>query len=120
MAYGIDYRKRAIELLAEGQSCQAVSEILGIDRKTLYNWKNRNEAGCLGTSYPAKRGAYRIDEAELKAHLEEHPDAYLAELAGIAGGSTHGVRHALKRLGISRKKRHPSTESEMKINEQAT
>jgi transposase len=117
MAYGIDYRKRAVELLGEGQSCQAVSEILGIDRKTLYSWKKRNEAGCLGTSYPAKRGAYRIDEAALKAHLEEHPDAYLAELAVIAGGSTHGVRHALKRMGIRRKKRHLSIGNEMKSND---
>jgi transposase len=57
MAYSIDYRKRAIELLAEGQSSQRVSKTLGIDLKTLYSWRKRNEAGCLGASYPQRRAA---------------------------------------------------------------
>jgi transposase len=117
MAYSKDYRKRALELLGEGQSCRAVSETLGIDRKTLYTWKKRNEEGQLGASYPKRRGAYRINEAAIKAHLEEHPDAYLAELAVVAGGSTHGVRHALKRMGITRKKRPLSIVNEMNLND---
>lgn len=119
MAYSLDYRKRAIELLEEGSSVQELSKMLGVDRKTLYNWKKREERGELETNYPARRGAYRINEAALKAHIEEHPDAYLAELAVIAGGSVEGVRHALKRLGITRKKRHLSTVSVMNSNDKA-
>ena len=104
MAYSLDYRKRALELLEEGKSCSEVSELLGVDRKTLYSWRKRNEAGQLGASYPSKRGAYKLDEAAIKTHLKKHPDAYLSELAGVAGGSVQGVRHALKRMGVTRKK----------------
>jgi transposase len=119
MAYSLDYRERAMELLEEGKSQTEVSELLGVGRKTVGAWKKREEAGILGTNYPAKRGAYRIDEAALKAHLEEHPDAYLSELAEVAGGTAQGVRHALKRMGITRKKRHLSIESGMRLNGKA-
>ncbi len=117
MAYSLDYRERAMELLEEGKSSQEVSETLGIDRKTLYIWRKRLEEGHLGTNYPSKRGAYRIDEAALKTYLEDHPDAYLSELAEVAGGTVQGISHALKRLGISRKKRQHSTLSVTKIND---
>jgi excisionase family DNA binding protein len=75
MGYSKDYRKRAMELLEEGKSQTEVAELLGLNRRTLYEWKKREEAGCLGTSYPSRRGAYRINEAAIKAHLEKEPDA---------------------------------------------
>ena len=105
MAYGIDYRKRAMELLAEGKSQAEVAELLGVNRKTLYEWKKRD--GDLETRYPSRRGAYHIDEEAIKTHLAERPDAHLSELAAVAGGTTQGIRHALKRMGITRKKDPP-------------
>lgn len=116
MAYSMDLRKRAMELLEAGKSQTEISELLGINRKTLYEWKQRD--GELGTWYPSRRGAYHIDEAAIKAHLEKEPDAYLSELATVAGGTAQGVRHALKRMGITRKKRQLSTSNEMKAKEQ--
>ena len=116
MAYSLDYRNRAMELLGEGKSQTEVAELLGIGRKTVGSWKKREEAGNLGTSYPSRRGAYYINEEAIKAHLAEKPDAYLSELAEIAGGTVQGIRHALKRMGIRRKKRHQRTESVTKIN----
>jgi len=54
MAYSFDYRKRAIELLEEGSSVQELSKMLGLDRKTVYDWKKREERGELETTYPAR------------------------------------------------------------------
>lgn len=116
MANSLDYRERAMELLEEGKSQTEVAELLAVNRKTLYEWKQRG--GELGTSYPSRRGAYHIDKEAIKAHLEKEPDAHLSELASVAGGTTQGVRHALKRMGITRKKRRLSTVNEMKAKEQ--
>ena len=118
MANSLDYRERAMELLEEGKSQTEVSELLGVGRKTIGAWQKRQESGSLETSYPSRRGAYHIDKEAIKAHLEKEPDAHLSELASVAGGTTQGVRHALKRMGITRKKRRLSTVNEMKAKEQ--
>ena len=117
-AYGVDYRKRALELLAEGKSQTEVAEVLGVNRKTLYEWQKRD--GDLETRYPARRGAYHLDEAAIKAQLDEQPDAHLSELAAGAGGTPQGRRHALKGRGMTRKKRHHSMVNVMKRNAKAT
>jgi transposase len=118
MAYSPDIRERALALLNEGHSLRAVEAMLRVHNRTLSNWKKRAGEGRLGVSYPRSRGAYRINDEALKAHLKTHPDAYLKELAAVAGGTAQGIRDALKRLGISRKKRHRSTESGTKKREQ--
>jgi transposase-like protein len=43
MAYSTAYRKRAMELLEEGKSQTEVAEILGLNRRTLYEWKNEKK-----------------------------------------------------------------------------
>jgi len=104
MAYSLDYRERAMGLLTEGKSQTEVAELLGVGRKTVGEWKKRQESGHLGTNYPSSRGAYIINEEAIRAHLDQQPDAYLSELAAVAGGTVQGIRHALKRMGITRKK----------------
>lgn len=111
MAYSVDMRKRALELLEEGHSLRSVEAMLGVHNRTLSNWKKRSAEGRLAATYPRSRGAYRIDDEALKAHLKTHPDAYLEELAEVAGGTAQGIRDAMKRLGISRKKRRRNTRS---------
>jgi transposase len=111
MAYSVDMRKRAIKLLEEGHSLRAVEAMLGVHNRTLSNWKKRWAEGRLAAAYPRSRGAYRINDEALQAHLKTHPDAYPEELAEVAGGTPQGIRDALKRLGISRKKRRRNTKS---------
>ena len=47
----------------------------------------------------------KIDPDKLKKYIEEHPDAYLREIAEEFGCSVNAVSKALKRLKITRKKR---------------
>lgn len=120
MAYSLDFRKQCLRLLKEGNSYSKVSHLLKVSRKTLKEWQEREEKGDLAANYPKRRGAYTIDEEKLVMHLNENPDAYLYELAELLDASVQGVSHALKRLGISRKKRRPNTVSVMKQNEKPT
>ena len=84
----------------------------------MYEWKQRE--GDLATRYPARRGSYHINEEAIKAHLAKEPDAYASELAVVAGGTAQGVSDALKRMGITRKKRHHRIVNAMKKNEPTT
>jgi transposase len=80
MAYGLDMRKRAMELVDDGKSFCAVGEMLGVSWWTVSNWHKRYKEDRLGAEYPKHRGAYTINDESLLAHLEEHPDSYLEEL----------------------------------------
>ena len=116
MAYGDDFRKRAMSMLVEKKSVIEVSRLLDIGYSTLHRWKKRQEDGKLGARYPSRRKAYKLDEEKLKLYIEKHPDAYAREIT-VALGSTRGtVASALKRLNITRKKRLRSTGSGMKKN----
>lgn len=120
MAYSLDFRERALALVDEGRSYSDVSRLMGVQRKTVSEWKQRRDQGQLAVSYPKRRGAYKINETALKAELKKRPDAYLAELASVAGGSEQGIRHAMKRLNITRKKRPRTTKKETKVNAKPT
>lgn len=120
MAYSLDLRERAIALLEEGKSSREVGEVLGISDRTVLIWKKRHNEGRLAAHYPASRRAYHINDEALQAHLKTHPDAYLEELAEVAGGTPQGILHALKRLNITRKKRPRSIGKEMKKNARPT
>ena len=52
-----------------------------------------------------QRGFRKIDPEKLKAYMAEHPDAYQSEMAEVFGCSESGIRDALRRLKITRKKR---------------
>jgi len=104
MIYDIKYRQRAIEYWGEGHSKKETAEVFKVDPSTLHRWKSRlNETGGLE---PKKRETTwrKIDPAKLKEYVEQHPDAYLKEMAEAFGCSAVAIFKALKRLKISRKK----------------
>ena len=117
MAYGEDFRKRAMVMLAEGKSAAAVCRLLGVGYVTLHRWKKRHAEGQLAAEYPKRRKAYKINEEALKSYVAAQPDAYVEEIATAIGSRPGTVSSALKRLKITRKKKHLSTGSEMRKNE---
>ena len=116
MAYSLDMRERAIELLGAGRSKAEVSEMLGVGRTTLLRWEQRAVRGELAAHYPSVRGGRKVDDEKLKEYVKNHPDAYQAEIGDAIGAKENTVCRALQRLGITRKKRPRSTENEMKKN----
>ena len=120
MAYGLDYRKRALDLLDEGYSLKGVSEILNVGVTSLKRWKKRRNRGQLAAEYPSSRSAYKIGEDKLKTYIQDNPDSHLNEIAQAIGSRRSTVHSALQRLGITRKKRRRSTVSGMKANAEFT
>ena len=117
MAYSLDMRQRALELLKEGKTKKEVSQMLGVGRTSLLRWEKRESKGELGATYPKTRGGFRVDDEKLKAYVAQYPDAYQSEIAEAIGAKENTVCRALKRLKISRKKRPRSTEKGMKKSE---
>ena len=120
MAYSLDMRKRALELLGENNTKETVSKMLGVSRTTLLRWEQRSAKGELAASYPKKRGGFRVNDQKLKEYVAKNPDAYQAEIADAIGAKENTVCRALKRLNISRKKRHRSIGNEIQKNEVLT
>jgi hypothetical protein len=60
-------------------------------------WKNTYK---IDSRTPSK-----LKHEELKTYVDEHPDAFLREIALAFGASKKGVHNALKRYKITRKKR---------------
>jgi Transposase and inactivated derivatives len=109
MSYDIKFRKRTIEYLESGNSYREVSKVFGISPTTLRTWvKKRKTTGSLADT-PLHRGFRKIDPEKLKAYIAKNPEAYQTEIARYFGCSQQGVFKALKRLGISRKKRRRVT-----------
>lgn len=100
MAYSQDYRQLALQKLEDGYSIRETAEYFEISTRTLQNWKK---------SLERKRRVFKplkIDTELLLKDIEDHPDAYQYERAQRLKCSTSGICTALKRLGITQKKRH--------------
>lgn len=118
MAYGVDLRRCALEMMKKKKSYSEVAKLLNIGTSSLRRWKKRAEKGRLEAKYPSFRGGYKVDDKKLASYIKENADAYLHEIAKKLGVRTSSVCEALKRLKITRKKRHRNTVSEMKTNVQ--
>ncbi|WP_265588273.1 IS630 family transposase, partial [Streptococcus acidominimus] len=108
MAYGIDFRKRVIAYKNSGHSKQETCKVFGISRNTLYLWEKQLETlGTLEIS-PRKRKPFKIPLDQLEAYVEAHPDAFLREIAEQFNCRPQSVWMALKKIGITLKKKTTS------------
>jgi len=106
MSYDIKLRQRAIAYWNAGHTKAETAAVFQVGTSTLQTWKSQlNETGTLE---PKKRRETwrKIDPEKLKAYLEQHPDAYLKEIAQVFKCSDVAVLKAMRRLTITRKKNH--------------
>ena len=83
-------------------------EVFRVSIATIRKWeKQLREEGHLEKK-PVKRSFRKIDPEKLRCYVAEHPDAYQREMAKEFHCSESGIRDALKRLKITRKKRQPA------------
>jgi len=109
MSYPVKYRERTIEYRQEGHTLEETSKIFKVAISTIREWERRlKEKGDLEPDTP-ERTFKKIDPEKLKAYLAEHPDAYQREMAREFGCAQSAIEKALKRLGITRKKRLHAT-----------
>ena len=111
MSYPTKYRERTIEYRQAGHTLEETHQIFKVSRSTIQKWeKLLEETGNLEKK-ELHRGYRKIDPEKLKLYVEEHPDAYQSEMAETFRCSESGIRDALRRLKITRKKRQPGTRS---------
>lgn len=92
--------------MSEGNSYRKTAAVFQVSPTTLQKWKSQlKESGNLA---PKKRVETwrKIEPTKLKAYIEQHPDAYLKEMAKEFNCSEVAIFKALKRLKISRKKNY--------------
>jgi len=111
MTYSIDLREKVMEFLEKGHRVSQAEESFGISGFTIRKWRRKlEETGNLGDE-PRQATFKKLDPEKLKAHVGEHPDAYLKEMGEAFGCSGTTVFKALRRLKITRKKKPGGSKS---------
>lgn len=100
MSYSEHFRRKVLAKLEEGKSIRAVALQFEIDKNTIVEWKKRIEIKRTRPRKPTK-----IDDDALRADVEKYPDDYQYERAARFNCGTSSIGDALRRLGITVKKR---------------
>ena len=99
--YGIDLRKKVIEFLDNGGTYREAARVFGITQYTISKWKNLlKNTGTLEDKAPQVKFK-KVDPSSLSRYIEEHPDAYLKEIASEFNCSAPAIFLALKKLKIT-------------------
>ena len=101
MTYSIDFRRQALLIKKRDHlSFEETAERFGVNKMTLLRWSKGIES-----KRTRQKLASKIDMEALNRDVEQYPDAYQYERAERFGVSRRAIGYALKRLGISRKKK---------------
>ena len=113
MSYDIKFRRHVLKTRdVEGLSLAKVAKRFGIGKQTVYYWTKRTEPKSKRNRLPDK-----LCLESLQEDVAKYPDAYQHERAKKFGVSTNCIWRALKRLGITYKKKPspPQSGSRKKI-----
>lgn len=100
MAYPAQFRKKLLSVKEkEGLTTIEAAKRFGVGKGSVSRWKDNPDP-----VFKRNRPAQKIDMEALKKDVEENPDSFIYERAERFSVSASGMRYALKRLGISRKK----------------
>ena len=105
MGYDIKFKSRAVEYKNEGHTYKETCKVFKISEMTLTRWIKKEKEGKLGEVKIQVRKPKKICPDKLVKYIEEHPDAYLVEIAEEFNCSDVAISKALKKLNITRKKR---------------
>jgi len=108
MSYDPIFRERAVKY-REGRSVSEACEAFGISNTAINSWqKQYEETGSLEKK-PLDRKPRKIDDEQLRKDVHSRPDDFNWERAERFSCSSEGIRKALKRLKITRKKKRLPT-----------
>lgn len=118
MAYSKDYKKCAVEYKRNHHTFEETKEIFGMAKSTFYEWEKEYDAGF--PDKPKRTYEKKINKEALKRAISERPDSELAELAEAFACTPQAVFYALKRMGITLKKRHLRTRKNLSSSGKST
>ena len=119
--YSYDLRTKAIEALKRGERKIDVCRMFHISRNTLDLWlKREEETGDCGAIANFQKGyGHKITDWErFRKFVKKHGDKTQEQMAQLWGENVtqQNISDALKKIGISRKKKHTVIKKEMKSN----
>ena len=98
--YSVKFRKEVLKALEKkGNSIKKVAQMFGIGSDTISRWKRSVIPKRVGGTHR------KIDLEELKEDVRKYPDAYQYERAKRFGVYQNAIFCALKRIGVSYKKK---------------
>ena len=103
--YDKRFKESVLAHLANGHTQASTAKLFGIGTTTLKEWNRRKKANESLEPKTRQRKPKKLPPDELRAYVEAHPDAYLSEIARHFHCAIGSVWRALKKLGITRKKR---------------
>ena len=112
MAYSVDLRMSAVKYYLKSEdTIEETAKIFGVGKTTLQSWVKRyKESGNLENK-PLNRSFKKVDPEKLREYVRKHPDDTQGEIAVEFGCCNQAISKALKRLGITRKKRRGGIKS---------
>jgi transposase len=116
--YSYDLRTKAIEAVKRGERKSTVCRMLKISRNTLDLWlKREEETGDYQAITDFQKGAgHKIADWErFEAFVKQHGGKTQSEMASLWGDNVtqQNISNALKKLGVSRKKKLTATNNVM-------
>ena len=127
--YSQDLREKALSIIDEEHSLAEVARLLGISRSVLNAWRKRaRETGsCEARSGYQKGHSHKIQDWEsFRSFAQEHGEKTQAEMAQLWSEqsgesiSARTIGRALKRIGVTRKKRPTGSKKEVCSNDSYT
>ena len=108
MTYSSDFRRKVLSVREkEGLTIAQVAKRFDVGIASVVRWV-KNPTPKTSRNKPATK----IDMVALARDVLEHPDSYQYERARRLGVSEKGVGHALRRMGITYKKKSTTSQSE--------
>lgn len=104
--YSVDLRERVLSFVDEGGAKVEACKLFKIGHNTLYLWiRQRKERGTIEPKIRGKYKTRKIEESQLREYVKAHADATLSEMAEIFSVSSVAIWKALRRFGITYKKK---------------
>jgi transposase len=105
--YSRDFKLAVVAHYWESNTKYATAEKFNIGTTAVIRWSNELEktGDIQGVFDVSGREARKIDPEELKAVVENNPDFLLKDIASIFNCTNEGVRYAMKKAKITRKKK---------------
>lgn len=119
--YSDDLRQKAIAAVQRGERKKTVSQWFNISRNTLDQWLKRQEqtGNCQAITGYQQGSRHKItDWDRFREFVQQHGGKTQAQMAKLWGDNVtqQDISRALKKLGLSRKKRPTATGSVMKVS----
>ena len=105
--YSVDLKERVIRYrIEEKHTIKQTSETYKISEITIRRWsKIYKETGCIRSEYDSSKRKYKkINPEKLKKYITENKDKFLKEIAKEFSCSISGIKKAMNKLKITRKK----------------